>query len=75
MVGYLRDSRLGAVLYNVGHFYLMPVACLGVWWFFDIEAALAVGIIWVGHIAMDRAFGYGLKLASGFKDTHLGSLR
>ncbi len=75
MLGYVRDTKLGALLYNVGHFYLMPIATMGLWWFFEWPQALAVGLIWAAHIGMDRMFGYGLKYQSGFKDTHLGSLR
>jgi hypothetical protein len=26
------------------------------------------------HIAIDRVLGYGLKLPSGFRDTHLGRI-
>ena len=26
----------------------------------------------IAHIGIDRGFGYGLKYAAGFKDTHLG---
>jgi len=33
--------------------------------------ALAVALVWAGHIGADRALGYGLKFATGFKDTHL----
>ena len=35
--------------------------------------ALALGLIWLAHIGFDRALGYGLKSASGFRDTHLGA--
>ena len=31
-----------------------------------------LAIILAAHIAIDRTFGYGLKLESGFHDTHLG---
>jgi hypothetical protein len=34
--------------------------------------ALPLALIWLARIGMDRAVGYGLKYASGFKDTHLG---
>lgn len=74
MVGYLKDSRLGALVYNVGHSYFMAAGCLALWWYLDVAAGLPIGIIWAGHIAMDRMMGYGLKLVSGFKDTHLGKL-
>jgi hypothetical protein len=33
-----------------------------------------VALIWLAHIGLDRALGYGLKYGSGFRDTHLGRL-
>ena len=30
-----------------------------------------LALIWIAHIGLDRAIGYGLKYASGFKETHL----
>ena len=68
----LGGSEGRAALYNVFHSYPLPAA-LG---FFGLlaEAPLAVGVasVWFAHIGMDRMVGYGLKYASGFKDTHLG---
>ena len=40
-------------------------------WIADAELAIQVGLIWVTHIGVDRAIGYGLKYPTGFKDTHL----
>ena len=50
---------------------MLPVllATAGVIW--DSDAALALALIWLTHIGVDRAVGYGLKYPSGFKDTHL----
>lgn len=74
MLGYVKDSRIGALVYNFGHSYGLPVLALAGWWFGDVGWLLPVGVIWVAHIAMDRLFGYGLKLESGFRDTHLGEI-
>jgi len=30
-----------------------------------------LALIWLTHIGVDRAVGYGLKYPSGFKETHL----
>ncbi len=30
-----------------------------------------LALIWLGHIGIDRALGYGLKYPTAFKDTHL----
>jgi hypothetical protein len=35
---------------------------------------LGCGVVWFAHIAADRVLGYGLKLPTDFKDTHLGRL-
>ena len=71
MLGYLAGPRAGAVAYDLVHTYVLPVllAAAGVIW--DSDAALAVALIWLTHIGVDRAVGYGLKYPSGFKDTHL----
>lgn len=73
MLGYLAGPRVGAITYNIVHVYAGPAATIlaglaGVAW------ALPTGVIWLAHIGMDRALGYGLKLPTGFKDTHLGRI-
>jgi hypothetical protein len=32
----------------------------------------ALGLLWLAHIGMDRAFGFGLKYPDSFRHTHLG---
>jgi hypothetical protein len=34
----------------------------------------AVGFLWLGPGGFDRMLGYGVKLPSGFQDTHLGRI-
>ena len=71
MLGYLAGARTGAVAYDLVHTYVLPVllAAAGAVW--DSDAALAVALIWLTHIGVDRAVGYGLKYPSAFRDTHL----
>ena len=33
---------------------------------------MTLAATWVAHIGLDRMLGLGLKLSSGFADTHLG---
>jgi hypothetical protein len=33
-----------------------------------------LALIWIAHIGLDRALGYGLKLSTSFSDTHLGPI-
>ena len=74
MLGYLRNTKLGAVIYNLGHSYPLAaiVSVLGVC--ASSPLTIAIGAIWFGHIGWDRLFGYGLKYGTSFKHTHLGDL-
>ncbi len=74
MLGYLKDTRIGAFFYNLGHSYLAPSAVIFLGWHQHRPLTLSIGLIWLGHVGMDRFFGYGLKYDSSFKHTHLGDL-
>lgn len=71
MIGYLRSPRVGAVVYDVAHLEAIPLLLLVIAFLAGGSAFLPFGLIWLAHIGMDRTVGYGLKYASGFKDTHL----
>lgn len=78
MVGYLRSPAAGAATYNAVHTYVWPLGLA--------VAGLAAGagaptlsrwlalvaLAWAFHVGLDRALGYGLKLADAFAHTHLG---
>lgn len=74
MLGYLAGPRVGAVAYNALHFLAFPVllALYGVW--LGHQPAVAAALVWIAHIAIDRMLGYGLKLPTDFRDTHLGRI-
>jgi hypothetical protein len=75
MLGYLAGPRIGAVVYNVVHSWVTVIAGFFVAWYgFGDNFSLSLPIILGAHIGIDRALGYGLKLPTGFKDTHLGRL-
>ncbi|TIT24548.1 MAG: DUF4260 family protein [Mesorhizobium sp.] len=74
MLGYMAGPRVGAVAYNALHILILPVLLALVGSVFDNAMAIAVALIWIAHIAIDRALGYGLKLSSSFQDTHLGRI-
>jgi hypothetical protein len=74
MIGYLRNAKTGALLYNAFHFTGLPIA-LGIFGYLSPEPlALPVALIWLAHIGMDRMLGYGLKYETAFADTHLGRI-
>jgi uncharacterized protein DUF4260 len=71
MVGYLAGSTIGALAYNAAHTYSLPVALAAIGLIVDADTAVQLGLIWLTHIGVDRAIGYGLKYPTDFKDTHL----
>ena len=72
MLGYLRNTRIGAACYNAFHSYVGPLL-LGSAAVF-LHPLLPFSVIWAAHIAMDRALGYGLKYSDSFQHTHLGTI-
>jgi hypothetical protein len=71
MLGYLAGPRVGSVAYDAVHTVALPVPLLAIGVLGGHDRAVAVALIWLAHIGFDRALGYGLKYATGFKDTHL----
>jgi hypothetical protein len=74
MVGYLRGPRLGALTYDLAHNWAVGLGVLGLGLALAIPVATLAGAVLVAHTGADRALGYGLKLGTGFRDTHLGSI-
>ena len=74
MLGYLAGPRFGTLAYNLAHTTVLPALLAGLALAFGWPAVLPVAAIWVAHIGFDRMLGYGLKLPTGFHDTHLGRL-
>ena len=74
MLGYLAGPRAGAVTYNLVHNWALPVglALLAIA-IKELWPMLAAAVV-AAHVGFDRALGYGLKLPTGFRDTHLGRI-
>ncbi|MCU0790025.1 MAG: DUF4260 domain-containing protein [Nitratireductor sp.] len=73
MLGYAFGPVAGSRVYNLAHTYLGP-ALLAVPGYLAYPALLPVACVWLAHIGIDRALGYGLKSKSGFGVTHLGRI-
>jgi len=71
MLGYLANPRLGAAIYNLGHFLVCPLVLFSAGYTAHRPVLLAIALIWAAHIFFDRLLGYGLKYPTRFKDTHL----
>lgn len=71
MVGYLINVKWGAAVYNLVHTGTLPVAVVVAGFVFARPGWTPYALIWLAHIGIDRALGYGLKYPTFFKDTHL----
>jgi len=76
MLGYLGGPRIGAAVYNAVHNWATVIVLFFLIWYVFAGDNLLLSLTFIlgAHIGFDRALGYGLKLPSGFKDTHLGPL-
>jgi len=74
LLGYLAGNRFGAIAYNAAHSYLGALACFSAGLMLASPALEVAGLIWCAHIGFDRALGFGLKYAAGFRFTHLGQI-
>ena len=70
--GLLAGEKAGAKLYNLAHTYTVPAVLGAIGWFGGVDWLTFVALIWVAHIGMDRAVGYGLKYPGFDHHTHLG---
>ena len=71
MLGYRIDVKFGAAAYNLVHTLTLPLSLPGVAFVFAAPQFMPYGLIWLAHIGIDRALGYGLKYPTFFKDTRL----
>lgn len=72
MVGYAINPRTGAIVYNIFHHLGTAVLFIVSGWYFQANFLLLGGSVFLGHTALDRIFGYGLKYSDSFHRTHLG---
>ena len=71
---YLAGPKVGAIAYNAAHSYMAPVSLMVAGFALSSPLVLSIAMIWMAHIGIDRALGYGLKYAEGFSFTHLGRI-
>src|SRR6266446_958515 len=71
---YLEGPKPGAIVYNAAHSYMAPVSLMVAGFALSSPLTLSIAMIWMAHIGIDRALGYGLKYSAGFGFTHLGRI-
>lgn len=74
VIGYLKNTKLGATTYNISHSSIVPTLLIVVGIISNTEWISVLGFSWSFHIAVDRALGFGLKHEHSFKETHLGHI-
>lgn len=74
MVGYAFGTKMGGILYNVAHSYIIPAVLIILGVMLHHPVLVQIALIEVFHITLDRALGYGLKESDGFQHTHLGMI-
>ena len=72
MIGYLINTKIGAITYNLVHHQFIGAAVLAFGYFTSNTYLILAGLIILGHSSFDRVLGYGLKFPDNFKHTHLG---
>jgi hypothetical protein len=73
-IAYLSGPRFGAMIYNAMHSYMAPMVLMVTGFGTASPLLLSIAIIWLAHIGIDRALGFGLKYSLGFGFTHLGRI-
>ena len=71
---YLAGPKVGAIIYNAAHSYMAPMSLMIAGFALATPLTLSIAMIWLAHIGIDRALGYGLKYSAGFGFTHLGRI-
>ncbi len=74
IIGYLKNHKTGAALYNLVHNYSPAIFIMGFGVLINEALIVSFGSILLAHVGMDRLLGFGLKENTGFKDTHLGKI-
>lgn len=74
MLGYLINTKLGAVTYNLFHHKLLAIGMLALGHFFSNHWFALSGWLLFAHASFDRMMGYGLKYSDSFQHTHLGMI-
>ena len=74
MIGYLINTKVGAVTYNLLHHKATGVVLLMFGMYQLNDYLLLAGLLLLAHSSFDRILGYGLKYPDSFKHTSIGDL-
>lgn len=63
-LGYLISREVGLRAYNAVHTLILPAALFAIGFVTGAGTTMAVALIWVAHIGLDRSLGFELKRAN-----------
>jgi hypothetical protein len=70
-VGLAGGPRIGAIAYDSVHTYVGPIMLASGSLIAEWTVGVELGLIWLAHIGIDRALGYGLRYPDAFSQNHL----
>ena len=71
---YFLNKNLASVTYNLVHTIVFPILLALFSFFNGSSLGLQLSLIWLAHIGMDHAFGYGFKYLGQMKETHFSRI-
>jgi hypothetical protein len=74
MVGYIVNTKIGALTYNLLHHKAIACILLFLGIIQSNDYLLLAGFLLLAHSSLDRILGYGLKYPDNFKHTNVGYL-
>ena len=74
MVGYLINTKVGALTYNLTHHKAVSLTVIAIGIFVANDMIKLIGFMMAAHSAFDRVLGYGLKYPDNFKHTSVGNI-
>jgi len=67
---YAVNQRAASIAYNLVHTIVFPLILATLSYFTGFALGVQLSLIWLAHIGMDHAFGYGFKYLDEMKETH-----
>ena len=67
---YPTNKNLASVTYNLVHTIVFPMLLALFSYFNGSSLGIQLSLIWLAHIGMDHAVGYGFKYLGQMKETH-----
>jgi hypothetical protein len=68
--GFAFGKPAGSIVYNLAHTPVLPLLLAVAGVAVGVPLGMEIGLIWLAHIGMDRALGFGLLYPHGSRESH-----